>query len=97
MALTALGVGSFFGAAGAQDSLERACATRSSCDDEKSPVRTWDAVALTSFVSAGVLAVVATVLFVQPRDKTSRAVLPEPATKMHLLPLPGRFVVGATF
>lgn len=92
VALTAFGVGSFFGAAGAQDSLERMCATHPSCEDEKSSVRAWDAVALTSFVSAGVLAVVATVLFVQPREKMGHA-----KVGRGFLAAPGRFAFGATF
>lgn len=88
VALAAFGVGSFVGAGGAQDSLKAACAARPSCEDEKSSVRTWDTLALVSFVSAGALAVVATVLFVKPTASkaTSRRV-------WHL----GHEGIGATF
>lgn len=64
----AFGFASFFVAGGKQDDLRAACPTSlpSACDDLKGPVRTWDALALTSFVAAGALAVVSVVLWAQP-------------------------------
>ena len=98
LALTAFGLGSFFGAAGAQDSLKDACITQPSCDDEKSSVRVWDTVALASFISAGALAVVATVLFVQPKatGRTTTSAVPQYFTQL-LGAAPGRVAGGVSF
>jgi hypothetical protein len=68
VALIGFGVGAFFVADGQQSDAKAFCATVASptCDANQTQIRAWDAVALTSWITGGALAVVAVVLWALP-------------------------------
>ena len=74
-ALAGLGVASFLVAGGKQDTLTTQCPTLSvpACDGLRSPVRTWDTLALVGFGAAGVSLVAAVVLFATASPSHKRA------------------------
>jgi hypothetical protein len=72
VALAGAGVAFFLVAAGAQSDAQRDCATKTTCDDEQSRVRTFDALALGSFIGAAGLGVVSVVLWTS-RDASRTA------------------------
>jgi hypothetical protein len=57
------GVGAFAAAGSAQTSGREQCLTRTNCDSLRTPVRTWDGVALGLWIGAGVAAATAVVLW----------------------------------
>ena len=69
--LLGVGIGAFVAADGAHGDLAAQCPLLTNCDDLRNKVRTWDAVALGSWIGAAGVAVVAVVLWVKP----SRAVI----------------------
>lgn len=84
------GIGAFVAADGAYGDLKQACSTALACpSDKRDGVRTWDAVALTSWIGAGALATVSVVLFVARASSRSEA-----AARLTITPT-GAFVRGA--
>jgi len=75
VALIGAGVGAYFIADGKQSDGRTACqqqVTQAACDDLRSPVRTWDTIALAAWVGGAALTTVAIVLWAQPsRSSTS--------------------------
>jgi len=63
VALAAAGVVAFIVADGAASDARETCPSRVSCDDERTKVRTYDALALGAFASAAALAVVSVLLW----------------------------------
>jgi hypothetical protein len=61
--LVGVGIGTFLAAGSAQKDGETACHTKTSCDDEKSKVRTLDAVSLGAFIGAVGLGALSVVLW----------------------------------
>jgi hypothetical protein len=91
VALAGLGIGAYL-VAGTKESDARAqCATlvQHDCDDLRGPVRTWDALALGSWIAGGALAAVAIVLWVTP-SRTSKP-------SRHLFLGPGTAGLAGTF
>jgi uncharacterized RDD family membrane protein YckC len=79
------GVGAFVIAGNAQSSGAATCATRTtSCDDLKTPVRTWDAVALGAWIGAAALATTAIVLWASPSKAQSAGEVHVTATASQL-------------
>ncbi len=63
LALVGLGVTAYVVAGNAQTTGQAACLTRATCDDLKTPVRAWDAVALGAWLGGAALAALAVVLW----------------------------------
>lgn len=72
--LVAGGVGAFAFAGSAQSDAREACAV-GACDADKTKVRTWDAVALGSWVAAAAAGTIAIVLWTRPSHAAPRAAL----------------------
>ena len=85
-ALLGFGIGAYVAADGAAGDLATKCPTQLTCDDLRSPVRTWDALALTGFVAAGAAAVIAVVLWVMPSGSSSA-----PHARLELRPFGAAF------
>lgn len=68
LALVGFGVGTYFVADGQQSDARTYCAglLTPSCDADKSSIRLWDALAISSWIGGGALAVVSIVLWSQP-------------------------------
>ncbi len=75
VAALGFGIGAYMAADGAQSTLFTECPTMISCDSLKTPVRTWDAVALASFIGAAGLTTLAIVLWVKPSAHAVKAAL----------------------
>ncbi|GAC1537722.1 MAG: hypothetical protein NVS3B10_02070 [Polyangiales bacterium] len=70
--LAGAGIAMFLGAGSAQTSAQRECATKLSCDDRRSRIRTLDALALGGFIGAVGLGVVSVVLWTsKPSDQAT--------------------------
>jgi hypothetical protein len=69
-ALFGFGVGAYVAADGAQQTLFQQCPTLTNCDSLRQPVRTWDWVALTSWIAAAGVTTVAVVLWLTPSHHT---------------------------
>jgi hypothetical protein len=87
------GIGAFVAAGDAQSTLFAQCASMTSCDGLKTPVRTWDAVALGSFIGAAGLTTLAIVLWVKP--STPARVTSAPTARIELRP--GGLAVSGSF
>jgi hypothetical protein len=61
--LAGAGIASFLLAGSAQSTAESDCLTRTSCDDRRSKIRTFDTLALGAFVGAAALGVVSVILW----------------------------------
>ena len=72
-ALLGFGIGAYMAADGAQTTLYQECPTMPDCSGLKTPVRTWDAVALGSWIAAAGTATLAIVLWVKPSHKGTSA------------------------
>ena len=86
------GIGAYMAADGAQSTLFAECPSMISCDSLKTPVRTWDAVALASFIGAAGLTALAIVLWVKP--SSARAAT---ATTTRINVGPGGLSVSGSF
>jgi hypothetical protein len=65
--LAGAGVGAFLVAGGKQSDAKDACAARTTdCEDLREPVRTWDTIALGSWIAAGAVGTVAVLLWLAP-------------------------------
>ncbi len=82
VAVAGFGVGAFFVADGKAGDLPATCAVVVDCGDAKSEIHTWDALALTSWIGAGALAVVSVVLWVLPSSTSSE----RPAARLVVRP-----------
>jgi hypothetical protein len=72
VALFGFGLGSYFAADGAQTTLFQQCPTMVDCSGLRTPVRTWDAVALGSWIASAGMTALAIVLWLKPsQPKTS--------------------------
>jgi hypothetical protein len=69
--LLGVGIGAFVAADGAYGDLAAQCPLLTNCDDLRTKVRTWDAVALGSWIAAAGVTVVAIVLWVKPSAPAS--------------------------
>ncbi len=80
--LTGAGIGAFLVAGGKQSDAREACARGLACDDLKSGVRTWDAIALASWIGAGAAAAAAVVLWTStgPENKAASALVIGPGS-----------------
>ncbi len=87
--LVAGGVAAFVLAGGAADDARADCPTKTSCDDERSKVRTFDALALGGFVAGAALGGLSTVLWL---SKPSRAEATRPRLRVSAQ---GVFLEGA--
>ena len=76
--LVGAGLGAYFVADGQQSGARDACARSPACDDVKSGVRTWDALALSAWIGAGVATAVAIVLWTKPTEKSRAALMLHP-------------------
>lgn len=65
LVLAGVGAGAFVMAGDAEDDARKSCPSRSSCDDERTNVRTLDTVALAGFSSAAVLGIASIVLWIR--------------------------------
>jgi hypothetical protein len=65
-ALVGFGVLSYFIAGGKQSAAETQCLMEASCDNLKGGVRTWDALALTSWIAGGAAAALSVYLWTRP-------------------------------
>jgi len=65
-ALLGFGIGAFVAADGAKSNLDTMCPQQPTCDDLRTPVRTWDALALAGFIAAAGTATLAIVLWATP-------------------------------
>ncbi len=65
------GIGAYMAADGAQTNLQQMCPTMTDCGDLKTTVRTWDAVALTSWIAAAAFTTIAIVLWATPSHSSS--------------------------
>ncbi len=72
LALAGVGVAAFFVADGQQGDASRQCKIQVDCEALRGPVRTWDAVALGSWIGAGALGTIAVVLWLTP-DASKRS------------------------
>ncbi len=94
VALIGAGVGAFFIADGQQSDGKTQCAARTpqaGCDDLRSPVRTWDTVALATWVGGAALATVAVILWAKPSASATTS------TTGRLFVGPGAAGVAGTF
>jgi hypothetical protein len=66
VALVGAGVAAYATADGKQSDARAACATRTSCDDLKGPIHTWDALALAGWLGGAALGAFAVILWVSP-------------------------------
>jgi hypothetical protein len=73
-AIAGFGVAAYFVAGSKQSSAETQCLTEPSCDNLKGGVRTWDALALSSWIVAGVGSALAIYLWVRPASKSENVV-----------------------
>ena len=71
--LLGVGIGAFVAADGAHSDLAARCPLLTNCDDLRNSVRTWDWVALGSWIAAGGVAIVAVVLWAKPSAPHSSA------------------------
>jgi hypothetical protein len=67
------GVAAYFLAASAQTTGQAECLVRTSCDDLKTPVRTWDAVALGAWIGGAALATTSVILWLRPNKSAAEA------------------------
>jgi hypothetical protein len=89
--LAGAGVGAFLVAGGKQSDARGECATRTGdCDDLRGGVRTWDALAMGSWVAAAALGTVAVVLWLTP-DASAKVACARPFVG------PGSAGVAGTF
>ena len=85
VALAGAGLGAFLVAGSKQSDGSVACLQRTSgCDDLRSPVRTWDALALTAWLGTAALATTAVVLWVAPGEGRTAGDLRVTATRSQL-------------
>jgi len=97
VALAGTGVAMFLVAGGAQSDAQTACPAKTSCDDERSRVRTFDAVALGAFIGAAGFAVVSVVLWTSSgSERTASAPVP-PVTRGRLVAAPNGVGIAGTF
>jgi hypothetical protein len=89
--LAGAGLAMFFVADGAQADGQRDCAAKVTCDDERSRVRTFDALALGGFIGAAGLGVLSVILWTS-KGSDSRA-----AASLVVKPTPGTLSIAATF
>lgn len=80
------GIVGFLLAGSAHSDAQSECPSKLSCDDERSKVRTLDTVALTGFVGAAALGVVAVVLWTSGRSPRSLQDAPAPSARLYLGP-----------
>ena len=66
------GVAAYLAAASAQTTGRTECLTLTNCDSLKTPVRTWDALALGAWIAGAALATTAIVLYSLPRPRTGQ-------------------------
>ena len=66
------GVAAYLAAGSAQTTARNECLTLANCDSLKTPVRTWDALALGAWIAGAALATTAIVLFSVPRTRTGQ-------------------------
>jgi hypothetical protein len=82
--LAGTGIAMFLVAGGAQSDAQQDCATKATCDDERSRVRTFDALALGGFIGAAGLGVVSIILWTsngsEPRAATATTLVATPST-----------------
>jgi hypothetical protein len=97
VALVGVGLAFFLAAGSAQSDAETSCATKRSCDDERSGVRTLDTLALGSFVGAAGLGVLSLVLWTAKGGRDAAHGKPETATRAHPIAAPGTFAMTGTF
>jgi tetratricopeptide (TPR) repeat protein len=71
VALLGLGVGAYVAADGAHGDLVAQCPSLTNCDDLRTKVRAWDAVALGSWIASAGVAVLAIVLWATPSKPAS--------------------------
>jgi hypothetical protein len=81
------GVGAYLHAGSEASDARDRCRTQTSCDDRRSPVRTWDGVALGAWIGAAALGTIAVVLWATPSraagpERTSRVVLGPGAVRL---------------
>jgi hypothetical protein len=96
--LAGAGVASFLVAGGAQSDAERDCLTKTTCDDERSRVRLFDAVALGAFAGAAALAVVSVALWSsKPAGQTGASSPPGRAPGVQLLATPSALGLRGSF
>lgn len=98
--LAGAGVAFFLVAAGAQSDAHESCPAKPICDDEQSRVRTFDALALGSFIGAAGLGVLSVVLWTSkgPTPSAARG-LPGSASaaRTRVIATPRTFAVEGTF
>jgi hypothetical protein len=77
LALAGIGLGMYIVAGNVKEDADRTCPLRLDCDDEKTKVRTFDALALGSFIGAVGLAGLSVVLWASPgKSSASTKALP---------------------
>ncbi|HVH47099.1 MAG TPA: hypothetical protein VM925_32375 [Labilithrix sp.] len=84
------GVGAFVAAGSEQSELEKLCAAKPSCSEDKGPTRTFDALALGAFVGAAGLAALSVVLWTS-KSSTPASASARVVTRSAWLGLEGRF------
>jgi len=94
--LAGAGVAFFVLAGGAQQDGERDCITKATCVDEQSRVRTFDALALGSFIGAAGLGVVSIVLWASKGSEHAALGSP-PRSRARAMLAPGTIGLEATF
>lgn len=98
VALAGAGVAFFLVASGAHEDAQTDCVTKLTCEDEQSRVRTFDALALGSFIGAAGLGIVSIVLWT---SKDTRAVgvgtSPRYFPQARMLATPSTFGLEGTF
>jgi hypothetical protein len=96
--LAGAGVASYLVAGGTQGDAERDCPTKTSCDDERSRVRLFDAFALGAFAGAAGLAVVSIALWSsKPAAQTGASSPPSRAPGFQLLATPSALGLRGSF
>ena len=87
--LLGFGIGAYMAADGNQSNLIAQCPALTSCDDLRTQVRAWDAVALGSWIAAAGVAVVAIVLWAKPSHASG--------TSARIEMRPGGFAFAGSF
>jgi hypothetical protein len=91
--LVGAGVGAFLVAGAKQSDAKDTCATRTTdCEDLRGPVRTWDTIALGSWIAAGAVGTVAVLLWLAPDPSA-----PSVKTNARVFLGPGSAGVAGTF
>ena len=95
--LAGVGVTMFVVASGAQSDAQTECLTKASCGDERSRVRTFDTLALGSFIAAAGFAVVAVVLWTSAGSSPSAGSAPRSGPRTRMVAAPSGLGLEGTF